>query len=132
MSVTRWTLYDPKTDTTLTLEMNPKQVVGLDGVSKAFGYIQPNAEDGIPIFYGKGRRPNEITATGSVISLAGLDQMIEWADKTTQLKLTTDLGRQYWVYFDTFTPTRTNVVNRQYKASFDLHGYTVRRIPAEP
>lgn len=128
MAVTRWTLYNPRTDVTLTLAMNPKQVVGLDGVDAPLNFMQPAGEDSEPIFYGRPAKPIEISASGTILTLQALDDMIEWAGKRNALKLTTDLGRRYWVRFDKFTPTRVNVVNREYKASFDLHGWNMGRI----
>lgn len=74
--------------------------------SKKRNITKEKTATGAPIlFQGRDSVPS-MTFGGTILTEAHLNAMRTWAIKQNQVKLTDDLGRQYWVYITSFSPTR--------------------------
>lgn len=127
MALVRWTLWDPNINQTFTFHLNPSEG-GDFGIDKNFGWTETLAPDGDPIFYQGQNNPQETSVKGVFLSLEQRNNMMAWAGKNTQLKLTNDLGEEMWIYIRKLTPRRKHVVSRPYKADYDMT-YVICSVP---
>lgn len=61
---------------------------------------------GIPINWEGRPVPQTISFSGTILTEEHLNIMITWVEKSTQVNLSDDLGRRYWIYVTSFSPTR--------------------------
>ena len=55
----------------------------------------------------EGKRPlQKISFSGTILSEAHYYAMKAWVESKTQINLADDLGRKYWIIFNSFSPTR--------------------------
>jgi hypothetical protein len=47
-----------------------------------------------------------MTFSGTILTENEYNALIQWADERKQVRLTDDLGRQFWIYITSFVPTR--------------------------
>lgn len=120
----RWKVYDPYTADEWTFAMNPSEVVQPDQ-KKNVSSIGTTASDGRTIMYEGQKPPDELSWKGVILSRAERDIFLLWFAKPYQLRLTDDLGEEYWVYLDKFTPRRKRVVNRELKIEYDMHAFVL-------
>jgi len=57
------------------------------------------------IFEGRGVAP-AMSFSGTILTEVHLKEMHRWVLKESQVSIRDDLGRQYWVYLTSFSPTR--------------------------
>ncbi len=65
--------------------------------------------------------PQTFSFSGTILSEDHYNIMVEWTSKKTQINLSDDLGRKYWIYITNFSPTRN------YSSQFPWrHEYTAQ------
>lgn len=121
----RWTLYDPVLNETWTFAMNPAEG-GEPGFELAVNSLGTTAPDGDPIFFAPQPTPQDMQFNGTILALGELANFFTACRKVRAMKLTDDLGRAYWVLISKFAPSRKRVVNRPYKASYDMTAKIIR------
>lgn len=120
--VTRWTLYDPMLNVTFTFPRNPKpgDNAAVVGVDKNVSQDPPSASDGKPIVF-EGAQPQPTPQfKGVCLTLAERDDLKTWARKRYQVRLTTDLGDQLWIYITKVAFTRKNTSNHEVHLDYTI------------
>ncbi len=118
--VVKWTFYDPATLDTYTFDINPA-AGGSPEHSKTITYRNTSAPDGKTLLFQGRNSPQVMEFEGTILHQAQYDAMIEWFNKTHQIKVTDDLSREYWIVIESFSPKRERAVHYPYK-----HSYSVR------
>lgn len=115
--VAKWNLFDPNTNETYVFEVNPNEG-GTPGITKKIEYQAPTSPAG-PLVMFEGRDdPRKLEFSGVILSQTQLADMLTWFNKRYKLRLTDDLGRQFWVYLTTFEPTRERRVSHPWKHNY--------------
>ena len=101
-----WIFQDVASDDVYEFAVNP-----LDATVPS---IQKNIStqytaSGQPINFEGRQSVGKISFSGTILHEAHLNAMNEWAAKSTQVNLSDDLGRKYWVVITSFSPTRQYV-----------------------
>jgi hypothetical protein len=115
--VVRWTLTDPTVPETYTFPMNPNEG-GTPGITKKITSSVTAAADGQALVFEGRPDPQKFTFSGSILDESHLESLIYWFQKEHQLQLTDDLGRQYWVYLTSFTPTRQRRASHPWRHTY--------------
>lgn len=115
--VTRWTFYDPVAVETYELEINPNDG-GSPSSNKRLNYSETTAPDGAALIYEGRDEVQKIEWSGTILSQAHYEKYEEWFQKRRQIRLTDDLGRQYWIYITTFSPRRVRSALYPWKHEF--------------
>lgn len=115
--VVRWTLHDPTVPETYTFHVNPN-AGGTPGITKNLTTEVTAAPDGSAIIFEGRPEPQTLSFSGVILEQAHLDALMTWFQKEHQLRLTDDLGRQYWVYLKSFTPTRERARSHAWKHTY--------------
>lgn len=48
-----------------------------------------------------------LSFSGTILYQEHYEIMLDWLDKSTQISVTDDLGRNFWIFLTEFSPTRT-------------------------
>lgn len=115
--VVRWTFYDPTVPETYTFPINPNDG-GTPGIAKNITTEVTAAPDGSAIIFEGRPSPQTVTFDGTILDQSHLENLITWFSKEHQVRLTDDLGRQYWVYLTSFTPKRVRAATRPWKHTY--------------
>ncbi len=118
--VTRWTLFDPVDNETYTFPFNPAEG-GTPDYKKTISSVSTLAPNGGTIFYQGADEPQYLEFSGVVLEQAHHDQFVTWAAKQRILVLTDDLGREFNVVIETYSPKRVRRSTRPY-----YHTYSMR------
>lgn len=122
--VVRWTFEDLTlaTPTSYEFEINPS-----DGGSPQYKKQIINrstcATDGQVIVQEGRDQPNETSFSGTILTEEMYNEMVSWFNKRHQIKVTDDLGREFFIYITAFEPRRVRAVQHPWK-----HAYTVQYI----
>lgn len=65
--------------------------------------------------------------SGVILSEAQYRLFVSWASKRKQIQVTDDLGRQYWVYIENFSPTRKKVATNPWYMDYTISGVALDR-----
>ena len=101
----KWEFYDFVTDSTYTMELNPGQV-DMGGVQKQISERAASSPTGKRIVFEGRRQPQTISFSGVIFNKDEYVRFEGLANKNYQVRLTDDLGREYWVYVTNFSPSR--------------------------
>lgn len=123
MATWRWTLYDPIEDVTVVLPLNPSeaQIPARKKVFTNTPTTAPAGEGRTLIFQG----PDEVGEhrwEGIILEQSHLELLDEWAAKNHQIRLTDDLGRQFWFVIKTFEATRVKRNSHPWAHTYVLTG----------
>lgn len=119
MAVVRWTLYDPVEIVTYTFGLNPNDG-GSPQAKKRVNYQNTSAPDGMTLIYEGQDEVMQIPWSGTLLTQAEYEALWEWWDKRRQLLLTDDLGRQFWIYIQTFEPRRVRAATAPWKHTYSV------------
>lgn len=119
MSVVRWTLYDPVELLTYTFHLNPNDG-GSPQFAKRINFQNTSAPGGLTLIFEGQDEVQEISWEGTILEQAHYDALRSWWAKRRQLLLTDDLGRQFWVYLQTFAPKRVRAATRPWKHTYSM------------
>lgn len=124
MAVVKWTLYDPVLDSTLTFPINPAEGF-LPEREKEFSMEHTTAPNGKFIAFEGAETPIAFNFSGTFLDEASYNFMVTWFNKKYQLRLTDDLGKQYWVYLKKFSPKRRRSSNYRWSFSYDAEAVII-------
>ena len=116
MSVVRWTLWDPVLGTTLTFPINPAESF-LPHREKEFT-LQTTTQGKLLAFEGN-EKAQEFNFSGTFLDQNSYNFMVNWFNKRYQLRLTDDLGNQFWIYLKSFSPKRKRSSNYKWAFTYD-------------
>jgi hypothetical protein len=121
----RWIFHDPILDVNWTLPVNPNDG-GSPPFQKTLAYVSPTAPDGKTIIFEGAEAVQALEFSGVLLSQEHYDGFVTWYRKRHQIRITDDLGRQFWVYIESFTPKRKRSATIAWK-----HDYTMRAVILE-
>lgn len=76
----------------------------------------------------KGRRePGKIRFSGVILSEAQYRNFRSWITLRKQIRITDDLGENYWVYLTSFSPTRTRSSDYPWFMDYSVDGFVLSR-----
>jgi hypothetical protein len=106
--VVRWRIFDPDTDETWVFPMNPKSGA-LPARERPIAQQAVSATDSKAVLLFEGsENARTIGWDGTILTQEFYEAMLDWFDTRHQVRLTDDLGQQWWVYLTKFTPKRIN------------------------
>lgn len=121
MSVVRWTFYDGTN--TYTFPVNPNEG-GSPQRQRTLTELSPTAPQGRTIMFEGPEKVQSIDIKGTILEQIHFEAFNAWFDKRQQIRITDDLGRQFWVMFEDFKPTRARTVHwpwrHNYSATFKI------------
>ncbi|NBR22234.1 MAG: hypothetical protein EBU08_00285 [Micrococcales bacterium] len=117
-----WKFYDPVEDEEYEWEINPKDG-GYPNRSKALVYESTAAPNGQTLAYEGREAPASMSFSGVILTEQHFDTLTSWYLKRNQIKLTDDLGREFWIYIKSFNPTRVRSAKYPWR-----HNYTIEAI----
>lgn len=103
--VVRWQFFDPVLDETLTMELNPNSG-GSPSFDKTITEEATTAPDGQTIIFEGQDPPQKLEWSGVILTQTHYEAYATWYQKRRQIKLTDDLGREFWIYITSFAPKR--------------------------
>lgn len=119
MARVAWEFYDGTT--TYELPINP-EYAELPSYEKKVTSFATAAGRNV-VFIAKRRPVQTISFNGTILEEAQLRSFEEWFDKSRQIRITDDTGREMWVYLTEFNPTRVRSVEYPWR-----HNYSARAV----
>lgn len=101
--VVRWQVYDPYLGTE-EFPLNPSEV-DLPPLEKDITTRHTTANNKAVLFEGNGE-PTEFKFNGVLFEEADYDWFVTWYNKKYQVRVTDDLGQEFWIYLQSFRPRR--------------------------
>lgn len=117
--VVKWLFEDPVTMESYTFDINPN-TGGSPAYEKNTLYKNTCAPDGKVVIAEGLDNPQKLSFSGVLLFQEQYDAFVTWWDKRYQVYITDDLGRQFSVEIDTFTPTRERAVHYPWKHSYSV------------
>lgn len=124
MSVLRWELFDPTVSETYVFYINPSQG-GSPTYQKNITAQATTAPGGKTLLFEGADSPQTFEFSGTILNQGMYDAMLHWYNKRRQVRITDDLGRQFWIYITQFEATRKRVAppNHQWKHDFKISAF---------
>lgn len=119
MALVRWKLFDPVESVTFTFQLNP-QSGGSPSFKKRINYQNTSAPGGLTLIYEGQDEVREIEWEGVILEQAHYEALYLWWDRRRQLLLTDDMGREFWVYLQTFEPKRVRSALHPWKHTYSM------------
>lgn len=117
--VTKWQFWDPIASETYVFPINPN-AGGTPTRAKSLAIEKTAAPDGKAILFEGREDPRKISVSGAILEEAELNAFYAWYDKRHQVRLTDDLGRQFWVYITNFSATRDRRQSHPWHHSYQM------------
>ena len=117
--VVKWTFFDPTVPETYTFAVNPNEG-GTPERAKTVTFQATAAPDGKMLLFEGREEPRRISISGVILDQAQLNTFETWYGKRHQIRLTDDLGRQYWVYMTRFSATRNRRRSHPWHHSYNM------------
>lgn len=118
MPVHRWTMWDPESDTTLTFPMNPVEG-SLPSFEANITQHPTVAPDGMVLLFEGRDAAQTFPFSGWVLTQTHYQFLVNWFRLKRQVRVTDDLGNQFWLYLTKFTPTRKRSINFDWLIEYD-------------
>jgi hypothetical protein len=116
-----WIFTDIATGDEYEFAVNPLDADIPDSPSK--NITTKYTASGLPINTEGRRAVSEFSFSGTILYEEHFNKMNEWFDKSTQINLSDDLGRKYWIVLTNFSPTR------RYKPEYPwMHEYSANAV----
>lgn len=112
----RWTLWNPDTETTISLPINPRE--GALPAREKTVTVETSTMGSPVLFEGKSK-PVAIRVNGFLQLEAHHEFMNAWYDLQVAVMITDDLGQRFWCYMTKFAPTRRNRVKFPWSATYE-------------
>jgi hypothetical protein len=116
---TPWTLYDYVTAETYDLEINPNEG-GSPSYEKTWNVASTSAPDGKVVIFEGRDAPKRVSVSGVLLTEDLYNAFVSWYDKRNLLRLTDDLGREFDIYIERFSPTRVRSVSHPWRHNYEL------------
>lgn len=120
----KWQFDDPVTLDSYTFDINPNSG-GSPTNEKTINYESTCAPDGKIIRYEGREKPQKLNFSGTLLEEDQYDAFLEWYNKHYQIKVTDDLGREFYIEIDVFNPTRENSYQYPWKHRYDIQATIV-------
>lgn len=117
MAVVRWNFYDGVLSTTYTFPINPN-AGGSPAYRKRITEETTSAPAAKTLLFEGNDEVQQIEFSGTILDQAHYDTFVTWFKKRRQIRITDDLGRQFWVYIKEFVPTRVRSAGAPYKHTY--------------
>lgn len=117
--VVRWRFEDPLSLEVHTFEINPSEG-GSPSFSKQFQTQNTSAPDGKTLIFEGRDTVQRLEFEGTILSEDEYNTFAEWFDKRRQIKIIDDLGREFWVLIESFSPTRVRAASRPWKHTYKV------------
>jgi hypothetical protein len=101
----RWRFFDPVQVSTYEVQINPNEG-GSPNWRKNITSDAPLGPGGRPILTEGPDEVQRLECSGVILDQAHYTGLVNLFKKRRQVRLTDDLGRQFWVYIESFEPTR--------------------------
>lgn len=117
--VVKWTFLDPSDSSTAQFEINPSDGGSLP-YERNITSESTVAPGGKTVLWEGARKTSESTFSGTILTESQYETMVEWFEKTHQVQITDDLGREFMIVIKRFEPRRVRARSHPWK-----HTYTV-------
>jgi hypothetical protein len=117
-----WEFYDPVGNETYNWEINPNDG-GYPSRSKNISYEATAAPNGQTLAFEGRESPASLSFSGTILTESQFNTLNDWYLKRNQIRLTDDLGREFWIYIKSFNPTRVRSINYPWR-----HNYSIEAI----
>jgi len=125
MAVVKWEFVDTESMDSYTFEINPNEG-GSKEYEKKMTYLSTSAVDGKTLVFEGQPEVKTISFSGTILTQAQYDKMIEWFNKKNPIEITDDLDRTTTIYITSFKPRRQRAIHFPYK-----HTYVVEAVVLE-
>jgi uncharacterized protein YPO0396 len=122
MPTPRWSFYDPFTGDSYDFEINPN-AGGSPGRSRKLTYTPTAAANGKTLAFEGRADPQRFDFSGVILHEAQYTAFDTWAQVGNQIRITDDLGRQFWIIIENWEPKRERAVHYPWK-----HSYTAKAV----
>lgn len=117
--VVKWTFFDPTVPETYVFEVNPSEG-GTPSREKNIDQQATAAPNGRTLLFEGRDTVSQIDISGTILSQSQYTTFETWFNKRHQIRLTDDLGRQFWVYITSFSATRNRRVSHPWHHSYNM------------
>ena len=117
----RWVFTDGVASETYKFEISPNEG-GTPPVQKSLTYSSTPGPDGSSIVFEGRDRPRVFSIGGVVHTEAGVTALDTWFDKEYQVKVTDDLGREFYIYITDLELSRAGTRRHPWRHRFRM-GY---------
>jgi len=114
-----WEFYDPVEDETYEWEINPNDG-GYPSRNKSIAYEATAAPNGQTLAFEGRESPATISFSGTILTESQFNTINTWYEKSNQIRLTDDLGREFWIYIRSFSPTRVRSINYPWRHTYSI------------
>lgn len=112
-----WQFYDPQTAENYSFTVNPAEG-GTPTRKKNITKIKTTAWNAKPLLFEGADEPLQFAWSGVLLTQEQLQAYITWFNKRTQVRLTDDLGRVFYLYIIKFAPKRERAAHHPWKFSY--------------
>lgn len=119
MAVVKWRFYDPVTLDEYIFEVNPNDG-GSPQYAKNIVYSNTSAPDGLVIAFEGREKPQTLEWSGILLTETQFNAYVEWYQKKYQVRVTDDLGREFFLIIESFSPQRQRAVHHPWKHSYNV------------
>jgi hypothetical protein len=124
MAVVRWTFDDPVNLDSYTFDVNPNEG-GSPALQKAFQYSNTSAPDGKTVVFEGRDQVQKIEFSGVILEESHYTAFETWWNHRNQILLTDDLGRQFYIVIESFSPTRKRSALHPWKHEYKISATVV-------
>lgn len=122
MTVVRWIFTDLTDSTTATFEVNPNDG-GTPSYEKNITQVSALAPGGKTLLFEGAKLTQNLEFSGIALTSTQLALIVTWFNKTHQIQLTDDLGRDMMIYITKFDAKRVRRASNP-----NYHTYTVTAV----
>lgn len=120
-----WIFYDPVTFESYAWPVNPRTGAAPSYRKNVTKKATTGAGGAVLIFEGADQ-PQSFNFSGTILTEAQYNVMIEWWEKRRIITITDDLGRDWNVYFESFEPTREPRMSHPWRHTYSAECTVVR------
>lgn len=124
MAVVRWIFQDPVTLESHTFAVNPAES-DTPGFRRNIQYENTSAPDGKTLVFEGRAEVQKLNFSGSIFTEAELDVFMEWAQRGHQIRVTDDLGREFYIVIVSFNPRRQRAIHSPFKHTYEIEATIV-------
>lgn len=122
--VVRWRFDDPSSLESYVFSINPNDG-GTPTRQKQFQYSSTAAPDGKTLVFEGRDHPLKINFGGVLLEEEQYQALLDWFDHRNQIKLTDDLGREYYIVIEQLDMTRKRSANQPWKHEYKVSATVV-------
>jgi len=115
--VVRWIFYDPSIAETYVFPINP-QSGGSPAYAKTFTFKNTAAPDGKTLIFQGRQEVQTLEFDGVLFQQVEVEAFVRWWQKKNQITVTDDLGRNFSVVIQEFTPKRVRSAQHAWKHTY--------------